>query len=253
LDDDEPLACLAAVHRHAAGLPLVMGISGYHLGATQAWVRRLSALAEEGVPGLRGVLIPAPHDVRPSQAGLRCWFETLADVSTLPLVVDDIPCRTGAVIARDTLLALAAHPNVCAVKDCGGDAGKTLALIDDGRLSVLAGEDLQIFSTVAQGGAGAIAASAHLYTRRFVAVLEALAQGDLVAARAAWQPLVPLLEALFAAPNPGPLKALLARQGLLADELRAPMTVVSAALRERLDTIDSMLGAVCGAPPTIGA
>jgi 4-hydroxy-tetrahydrodipicolinate synthase len=253
LDDDEQLGCLATVFRHAAGLPLVMGVSGYHLGATQAWLRRLSALAEGGVSGLRGVLVAPPHYVRPSQAGLRCWFETLADASTLPLIVYDIPYRTGVVIARDTLLALAAHPNIRAVKDCGGDSGKTLALIGDGRLSVLAGEDLQIFSTVAQGGAGAIAASAHLHTRRFVALLEVLGQGDLAAARAAWQPLAPLVEALFAEPNPGPLKALLARQGLLADELRAPMTVVSAALRERLVAIDSALGAVCSEPPTIGA
>jgi 4-hydroxy-tetrahydrodipicolinate synthase len=241
LDEEEQLACLVTVARHAAGLPLVMGISGYHLGATRAWVQRLSVLAETSVSGLRGLLVPAPHYVRPSQAGLRLWFETLADASTLPLIVYDVPYRTGAVIERDTLLALAAHPNIRAVKDCGGDAGKTLALIDDGRLSVLAGEDMQIFSTVAQGGAGAIAASAHLHTRRFVAVLAALAQGELAAARAAWQPLVPLIEALFVQPNPAPVKALLAQRGLLADELRAPMTGISPALRERLDMIDRVL------------
>lgn len=249
LDEDEQLACLATVAQHAGGLGLVMGLSGYHLAATQAWVQRLSALAADAIPGLCGLLVPAPHYVRPSQDGLRVWFETLADASGLPLIVYDIPYRTGATIGRDTLLALAAHPNIRAVKDCGGDPAKTLALIADGRLAVLAGEDLQLFATVAQGGAGAIAASAHVGTERFVAVLDALARGDLAAARAAWHSLVPLVEALFVEPNPGPLKAELARQGLIAAELRAPMTSASPALAERialLTTIDAIATSASG-------
>lgn len=242
LDEDEQLACLATVARHAGGRPFMMGLSGYHLGATRAWVRSVSALAASQVPGLCGLLVPAPHYVRPSQDGLRAWFEGLADASALPLILYDIPYRTGAVITRETLLALAAHPNIRAVKDCGGDAGKTQALIADGRLAVLAGEDLQIFSTVALGGAGAIAASAHLHTSRFAAVLDALARSELSAARALWWPLVPLIEALFAEPNPGPLKALLAGQGMMRGELRAPLTGASTALRERLAAIDASLG-----------
>jgi 4-hydroxy-tetrahydrodipicolinate synthase len=241
MDEDEQLACLATVSRYGGGRPLVMGLSGYHLGATRAWVRSLSSLARSEVPGLRGLLVPAPHYVRPSQAGLREWFETLADASGLPLIVYDIPYRTGAVLARETLLSLAGHPHIRAVKDCGGDAAKTQALIADGRLAVLAGEDLQIFSTVALGGAGAIAASAHLHTARFVEVLQALVRGDLPAARAAWRPLVPLIEALFAEPNPGPLKAVLARKGRTTDELRAPLTGASAALRDRLATLEAHL------------
>jgi len=234
LDEHEQLDCLRTVARHAGGLRLVMGMSGYHLEAAQAWARQLSALAAGEIPALCGLLVPAPHYVRPSQGGLRLWFETLADTSTLPLVVYDIPYRTGATIARETLLALAAHPNIRAVKDCGGDSGKTLALIADGRLAVLAGEDLQIFSTVAQGGAGAIAASAHVHAERFVTVLDALARSDLDAARPVWRSLLPMIEAMFAEPNPGPLKAELARQGLIGPELRAPMTAASPALADRL-------------------
>ena len=242
LDEAEQLACLATVSRHADARPLIIGLSGYHLGETRAWVQSLSSLARAEVPGLCGLLVPAPNCIRPSQDGLRLWFETLADASGVPLVVYDIPYRTGVVISRETLLALAAHPRIRAVKDCGGDAGKTQALIADGRLAVLAGEDLQIFSTVALGGAGAIAASAHLHTARFAAVLASLARGDVPAARAAWQPLVPLIEALFAEPNPGPLKAVLAMQGRMADELRAPLTRASAALRDRLAAIEATIG-----------
>lgn len=242
LDEDEQLACLATVARHAGGLPLVMGAGGHHLGAAQAWVQRLSSPAATGVPTLRGLLVPAPHYVRPSQGGVQRWFEALADASAVPLIVYDIPYRTGTVIARDTLLALAAHPNIRAVKDCGGDVGKTLALLADGRLAVLAGEDLQIFATVAQGGAGAIAASAHLRTERFVAMLDALARGDLAAARADWLDLLPMIEALFAEPNPGPVKAALARQGLIEPELRAPMTAASPALGDRIERIIARAG-----------
>ncbi|WP_051243895.1 4-hydroxy-tetrahydrodipicolinate synthase family protein [Azohydromonas australica] len=248
LGEEEQLTCLDTVARNAQGLPLVMGLSGYHLGDTRAWVERLSALGTARVPSLRGLLVPAPHYVRPSQAGLRLWFETLADASSLPLIVYDIPYRTGAVLARETLLALAAHPNIRAVKDCGGDAGKTQALIADGRLAVLAGEDIQIFGNVAQGGAGAIAASAHLHTERFVAVLKALARADLEAARAQWQPLVPLIELLFAEPNPGPVKAMLARQGLIRAEVRAPMTGISAALQQRLGALFDAVPALQAAP-----
>jgi 4-hydroxy-tetrahydrodipicolinate synthase len=228
LDEAEQMAVLATVAAAAPALPRIMGLSGYHLGKTLAWVRKLSGC------GLAGLLVPAPSYIRPSQAGLAEWFGAIADTSAVPLLVYDIPYRTGVAIERETLLALAAHPRICAVKDCGGDMAKTRALIADGRLQVLAGEDAQLFATVAEGGAGAIAASAHLQTGRFVQVLRLLGAGRLAEARAEWQPLLPLIEALFSDPNPGPLKAALAAQGLMQDELRSPMTRVPPERRQRL-------------------
>jgi 4-hydroxy-tetrahydrodipicolinate synthase len=212
-----------------------MGVSGYHLGKTIAWVRRINEQA------LAGLLVPAPSYVRPSQAGLQGWFEAIADASAVPILVYDIPYRTGTAITRETLLALAADPRIRGLKDCGGDLAKTRALISDGRLQILAGEDAQIFSTVAEGGAGAIAASAHLQTGRFVQVIRLLRDGRLDEARAQWQPLLPLIEALFAEPNPGPLKAVLAQQGLMQDTLRAPMTRAGDALRECLSQLQAAL------------
>ncbi|QBK06616.1 4-hydroxy-tetrahydrodipicolinate synthase [Hylemonella gracilis] len=228
LDADEQLAVLDAVLEAAQGLPVIMGVSGYHLPKLRNWVRQLASRP------LVGLLTPAPLYVRPAQAGLLDWFHALADSSTAPLIVYDIPYRTGAHIGTDTLLTLAAHPNIQAIKDCGGDAGKTLALIADGRLDVLAGEDLQLYATLAQGGVGGITASAHLRTACFAALINQIAQGRLDEARAEWLRLVPLIQTLFAQPNPGPLKAVLAGQGYLREELRAPMTSVTPALRERL-------------------
>lgn len=221
LDDAEQLAVLDTVLAAANGLPVMMGLSGYHLPQTRAWVKTLA------IRPIHSLLVPAPHYIRPSQAGLLHWFRTLADASSAPVVVYDIPYRTGSQLTKDTLLALAAHPTIRAIKDCGGDARKTQALIADGRLQVLAGEDAQILSTVALGGAGAIAASAHLRTADFVQVIRLAQEGRLTQARARWQSLPALIDALFAEPNPALIKLALADQGLIYNELRLPMTVAS--------------------------
>jgi 4-hydroxy-tetrahydrodipicolinate synthase len=234
LSDKEQIEVLHTVMAEAPNLPVIMGVSGYHLGKTAARVRALSQL------NIAGILLPAPSYIRPSQAGLIEWFTALADASAVPVVLYDIPYRTGSKMDLETIRALAAHPRIQALKDCGGDPTKTRALIADGKLQVLAGEDANIFSTVAAGGCGAIAAAAHLHTGRFVEVVQRIQAGDLDGAEALWAPLPPLIEALFAEPNPGPLKALLARQGLLRDELRSPMTRASAALVERLERLNAL-------------
>lgn len=234
LDKAEQLAVLETVLDASQGLPVVMGLSGYHLGQTQEWVQTLARYP------LAGLLVPAPHYIRPSQHGLLVWFRALADASAAPLVVYDIPYRTGATLATDTLLALAEHPRICAIKDCGGNAAKTQALIADGRLAVLAGEDAQMFTTLALGGHGAIAASAHWQAPRFVALMELLRAGDLSEARRVWQALLPWVEACFAEANPAPLKAVLAHAGWMRNELRAPMTAASAALEQRLQALPGL-------------
>jgi 4-hydroxy-tetrahydrodipicolinate synthase len=228
LDKAEQLAVLDTVLKAAGSLPVVMGLSGYHLGQAVAWVRELCTRP------IAGLLVPAPHYIRPSQAGLLQWFSTLADAATQPLVVYDIPYRTGVSIATETLLTLAGHPNIQAIKDCGGDARKTLALISDGHLQVLAGEDAQIFGAMAMGGVGAIAASAHLCTAQFVAMVAHLREDRLAQARSIWQALAPMVDAVFAEPNPALIKAALAQQGLLEDGLRAPMTGASPEATRRL-------------------
>ncbi|TXT34867.1 MAG: dihydrodipicolinate synthetase [Comamonadaceae bacterium] len=228
LDKSEQLAVLDTVLQASGGLPVVMGLSGYHLEQTLAWVKTLSQQP------IAGLLVPAPHYIRPSQAGLQHWFTLLADCASQPLIVYDIPYRTGSQLTLETLLALAAHPNIRAIKDCGGDAAKTQALITDGRLQVLAGEDAQILTTLRMGGVGAIAASAHLKTAQFVQVIDGLRRGERVQAQQLWQPLPDLVQAVFAEPNPALIKAALAYQGLIHNELRLPMMAASAAAEQRL-------------------
>ncbi|CAH2926191.1 MAG: Dihydrodipicolinate synthase family protein PP2639 [uncultured Paraburkholderia sp.] len=203
----------------SAPLPVVVGVSGNHTASMRERIQQLNSLP------IAGVLMAAPYYVRPSQAGIVSHFMTLADASEKPVVLYDIPYRNGVRLELDTLLTLAEHPRIQAVKDCAGSLDTTLALIRDGRLQVLTGEDMQIFNTLCLGGSGAIAASAHVRTEQFVALEEG---------RRIFHTLVPLIHALFAEPNPAPVKAWLAPQGLIRDELRLPMTGASTTLAERL-------------------
>jgi 4-hydroxy-tetrahydrodipicolinate synthase len=109
-----------------------------------------------------------------------------------------------------------------------------MQLIADGELDVLTGEDLHILTTLCLGGTGAIAASAHVRPDLFVALAEAIAAGELATARRIFYQLRPVIEALFAEPNPAPLKAAMAALGLIHEEVRAPMLTVSPGLRQAL-------------------
>ncbi|WP_454675723.1 4-hydroxy-tetrahydrodipicolinate synthase [Achromobacter pestifer] len=229
LDDAEQLAVLDAVLNEAGKLPVIMGLAGNHQGHV---LQRLSAF---GTRPLAGILAPAPYYVRAGQEGAAAYFRCLADASRFPLVLYDIPYRTGTTLDTATLLALAAHPNIGAIKDCGGSLAKTLALIADGQMNVLAGEDLQSLSTLCLGGTGMIAAAAHIRPDLFVAMHQAVRAQQLDLARKLFQALVPVIQLAFEEPNPGPLKAQLGRQGLLTEELRLPMPAASVALSARMD------------------
>jgi 4-hydroxy-tetrahydrodipicolinate synthase len=218
----------------AQALPVLVGVSGNHTESMRERIVQLNSLP------IAGVLMAAPYYIRPSQAGIAGHFTTLADASEKPVVLYDIPYRTGVRLEPDTLLTLAAHPRIQAVKDCAGSLDTTLALIRDGRLQVLTGEDVNIFNTLCLGGSGAIAASAHLRPERFVALYRALAVGRLEEGRRIFHALAPLIQALFAEPNPGPVKALLAAHGLIRNELRMPMTRAGDALVERLKELDGL-------------
>lgn len=229
LDDAEQLAVLDAVLNEAGRLTVIMGLAGNHQGHV---MQRLSAF---GTRPLAGILAPAPYYVRAGQEGAAAYFRCLADASRFPLVLYDIPYRTGTTLDTATLLSLAAHPNIAAIKDCGGSLAKTLALIADGQMNVLAGEDLQSLSTLCLGGTGMIAAAAHIRPDLFVAMHQAVRAQQLDLARRLFQALVPVIQLAFEEPNPGPLKAQLGRQGLLSEELRLPMPAASAALAARMD------------------
>jgi 4-hydroxy-tetrahydrodipicolinate synthase len=237
LDDAEQLAVLHTVLAARPGIRVIMGVSGVTPAAVAARLRRFGEL------GLAGVLVPPPSYVRPSQQGIADFFATVAEAAPCPLLLYDIPARTGVRIATATMLALAEHPKIRAVKDCSADTDHAQAVIDDGRLQLLGGDDHRMFTTLCQGGVGAIAASAHLRPDLFVALHRALQQSDLPTARRLWRGLWPLTQALFAEPSPGPLKAALAPRHGLRDELRAPMTRATPEAAQRVAEILTRLDA----------
>lgn len=228
LTDQEQADVLDTVRAAADGLPVVMGVSGSALGPVR---ERMLRLAEHRPAAF---LVAAPSYIRPSQDGIIEYFTALADASPVPVLLYDIPYRTGANIDTETLLALAAHPNIHGIKDCGGDADKTQRVIADGRLQVLAGEDAQVFGTLCAGGVGAIIAAAHVRTELFVEMARAVQEQRLNDARRLHHALAPVIRLLFAETNPGPLKAWLAAEGLIRNVLRAPMMGASEALGREL-------------------
>ncbi|MDB5835371.1 MAG: dapA [Caballeronia sp.] len=231
LDYGEQAEVLTTILDEAAHLPVVVGLAGNNAVELRERALRLNELP------IAGLLVPAPYYVRPSQAGLIGHFTTLADTSAVPLLVYDIPYRTGVRLDLATLLTLAGHPNIHAIKDCAGSLETTLALILDGRLSVLAGEDLNMFSTLCLGGHGAIAASAHVRAAEFVAVYNDIKAGSIDKGRAQFHRLAPLIQALVSEPNPAPVKCALDVMGMIRQELRAPMTPATDRLRVQLEAL----------------
>lgn len=228
LNDAEQLTVLDAVIEAAPSCPVVMGLSGSNMEAVQA---QQQAVQQRPIAGL---LVPPPSYIRPSQAGIIAYFQALADAATVPLILYTIPYRTGIEMRIDTIRELAAHPRITAIKDCGGDTELTIQLITDGKLQVLAGEDRHIFSTLCLGGAGIIAASAHIRPDLFIQLHQLIRAEKLDAARRLFHRLLPLITRLFEEANPAPVKALLAAQGILRNELRPPLQTASGKLLERL-------------------
>jgi 4-hydroxy-tetrahydrodipicolinate synthase len=235
LDDAETERVVTAV---AAELdsekPLYLGLCG---SDTRRLVSRLGMT--KGWP-IAGYLIACPYYSRPSQAGLALHFTALADAAAHPLLVYNIPYRTGVNLANDTLLALAAHPKIAGVKDCCADPAQSFDLLRrrPAGFAVLTGEDAFFHGALAQGADGGILASAHIDPAAFAAVRAAYLRGDHEEALRRWRALVDVVRLLFAEPNPAPIKHWLWRAGLIASpELRLPMTGISPNLATRLDRL----------------
>lgn len=229
--DVERLVEVAAAARTRA-LPLFLGLSG---SDTRRLAAKLGATADWPV---EGYLIPAPYYSRPSQEGLLRHFETLAGATERPILLYNIPYRTGVAIENETLLALAGLPNVVGVKDCCRDPQLSFDLLNrrPAGFAVLTGEDALFHGALCQGADGGILAAAHAETRLFAAVREAHLAGRRAEALALWRPLFELARLLFAEPSPAAVKHWLWRTGLIdSPEVRLPMTAATPALAARLD------------------
>ncbi|HEV2954526.1 MAG TPA: 4-hydroxy-tetrahydrodipicolinate synthase [Xanthobacteraceae bacterium] len=223
------VACAAAARDRA--LPIYLGVCG-------ADTRKVAAaLARTATWPIDGYLIACPYYVRPPQEGLYRHFAALAGATDKPIIVYNIPYRTGVNLANTTLLRLAELPNIVGVKDCCAEQMQTFDLLcaRPARFAVLTGEDALFYGALAHGADGGILAAAHVETARFAAVRDALLAGRREEALADWHDLVDLARLLFAEPNPAPVKHWLWRAGLIdSPELRLPMSEISEALAVRI-------------------
>jgi 4-hydroxy-tetrahydrodipicolinate synthase len=215
-----------------SGLALCLGLSGSN---TNALLRSLAGTA--GWP-IDFYLISCPYYSRPSQQGLALHFHALADRAEHPVLLYNIPYRTGVNLGNEAMLRLAAHPNIAGLKDCGADRDQSLDLLRrrPQNFAVLTGEDAHYFEALGDGADGGILAAAHVETARFAEIRNLLVAGEHDAALALWRSVEDLTRLLFAEPSPAPIKYWLWRSGLIdSAEVRLPMTEVSEELRLRID------------------
>jgi len=199
------------------------------------------------VPGVTHALVVVPYYVRPSQAGIVAHMKAVAAASPVPIVLYNIPGRTGRLLETAGMLDLAGTPNIAGVKQSVDEVGiPTLELLAGAPrdFAVLGGDDYLLLPLTYLGGAGAICASAHVCTERFVAEFECGVAGKLEEGRAHHEALLPVVQACFAEPNPSVFKAVLHAQGRIpTPDVRLPLVNASDAARDRaLDAIAAAQG-----------
>jgi len=236
LDDDE-IEHLVDVAR--SELNTISRVIPLHLGLCGSDTRKgIKALRRTAGWPIDGYLIACPYYSRPSQAGLYEHFAALAKNTDRPILIYNIPYRTGVNLGNETMLRLAEIKNIVGVKDCSADAMQSFDLLRRRKpgFAVLTGEDALFHTALTQGADGGILASAHVDPDGFARVRDHLLNGDLPRSLAAWRALADLPRLLFAEPSPAPIKYWLWRRGLIdSAELRLPMTGVSGELAARID------------------
>ncbi|MDB6001792.1 MAG: dapA [Rhizobacter sp.] len=228
LSHAERLSVLDAVMEVSARRkPVLAGVGGVNTAAVCDEARAYAAT------GIDGVLVSAPYYLCPSSDGLVWHFKQVAQaVGRLPVMLYNVPKRTGTDHNEDVIEQLMALPNVAAVKECASHNFGWLGLQP---LSMMTGDDAALIECMSHGGTGGVMASAHLFAPRLLAVAGAMASGQLATAKQLFEPLIEPIHLLFAQPNPAPLKAALALRGLVRNELRLPMTSSSIELSAQLD------------------
>jgi 4-hydroxy-tetrahydrodipicolinate synthase len=194
----------------------------------------LSRLAESC--GVDGLLVVTPYYNKPPQRGLIAHFTTVADSTELPVILYNIPGRTATRIEHATLLELATHPRIVAVKDSTGDFDGVSRLIREALpgLEVYSGDDWATFGFICLGAVGVVSVASHVVGDHIRRMIELALQGDVAGARKVHEEISPIYAAMFITSNPIPLKAALRELGLPAGPPRLPLLPATDAEREQI-------------------
>ena len=186
--------------------------------------------------GADGVLVVTPYYNKTTQNGLVKMYETIADASTVPVILYNVPSRTGININPETYVKLADHPNIAGIKEANSDISKiveTFSLVGD-KLDIYSGNDDQIVPILAMGGQGVISVLSNIAPKLTIEICERWFRGDTAGAAKLQCELLPLINALFCEVNPIPVKAGMAALGWCDNYLRMPLMPMESEHEEKL-------------------
>ena len=219
LEDEERIKVLQIAKAHSQGLPVV---AGGGTNSLQHTIRSMKMLEPYGVDAF---LIVVPYYNKPTQEGQYQYFKAVAESTDKPIVLYNVPGRTGANMTAETCLRLAQIPNIVAVKEASGNREqieKILAGAPAG-FQVLSGNDDDTLWMMQQGGAGIISVASNVAPKQMADFIGAIREGDMTKAEALNTELTPLFTNCFVESNPIPAKAAMAAMGLIENELRLPL------------------------------
>jgi len=220
LADDERVRIVEILLDEARGqVPILAGAGGYDTKEVIHQARELERL------GVSGLLSVTPYYNKPTQEGLYQHFKAIAESTPLPIVVYNVPGRTGVNVEVATLARLAELPNIVGVKEASGNMTQMceVARALPPEFIVLSGDDALTLPLMAVGGRGIISVASNEIPREMVQMVEAAERNDFAAARAVHARILPLMSINFVEANPIPVKAAMAAMGLLEEAYRLPM------------------------------
>ena len=248
LSDVEWLRVVELVVGTAAGrVPVFAGCTHNATHEAVARARRLSR-----VHGLTGILTANPYYNRPGQEGQYQHFRAIAEATELPVLLYNIPGRTGANLEPATVLRLAEIKNIIGIKESSGNIAQITELLTSAPRSfkVFAGDDSVALPVIALGGAGLVSVASNAIPVQMAAMVDAALENEWTTARRINRQFFRLMQAHFWEASPAPIKAVLAMLGRGEDILRLPMVPVSTATRRKLETMVGELGLLANVPPS---
>ena len=221
LTDEEHRAALKFAVDHVGGrIPVIAGTGSNDT----AYAIDMTKFACD--IGADAMLVVSPYYNKATQNGLIKSFSAIADASTKPIILYNVPSRTGCNILPQTAAVLADHPNIVAMKEASGNISQIaqLASLTRGKLDIYSGNDDQIVPVLSLGGIGVISVLSNIMPKKTVEICDKFFSGDVKASTKLQLDLLPLINALFCEVNPIPVKAAMAAMGFCENTLRLPLT-----------------------------
>lgn len=219
LSHDEQQSCIRfAIERIAGRVPVIAGTGS---NSTREAVS-LTKYAKE--VGADGALLITPYYNKPTAAGQIAHYSAVAEAADIPIMLYNVPSRTGTNMLPETVAQLSKIPNIVAIKEASGSVDQVSQIVSQCDITVLSGDDSLTLPMMAVGATGVVSVAANVAPAEVAKMCRAFNEGDLETARKTHYELLPLFKALFIETNPLPVKAALAKMGFIENNLRLPLT-----------------------------